>query len=429
MFLQKTFTAVLFISALIFSKTGITQTVFGTEPFGAGSAQGTLANGFVGSLGTWTVAASGANGASANQWYVSGEECGNAVNTCGTACPGGDNSLHISAIAGLCGVPDCGAAYDATAAANITNRRAISPTIDCSGKGGIVLNFNYIAAQGDDDFFVEYSLDNGGTWFTFTGGNVAASLCCPCFDAFFCGFFGICCGGAPVACSGLDQGYWTAASLNFPAGADGNPIVKFAFNWSNDGDGVGTDPSVAIDDITLTHAIILSVELANFSGVAEDNINRLSWNTLSENNADYFDVEYSVDGIDFSSIGQTNAKGNSNNKNEYSFLHQTDSRVNYYRLKNVDLDGAYSYSEIIEIENDLSGILLTRSGNEYIIKGLENSEGEISIYDLSGKKIFPPIQFDRETNFVEINFENFNAGIYIIDVNSSKGTKQFKVLM
>ena len=414
---------------LSFSRSAISQTVFGTEPFGAGSAQGTLANGFVGSLGTWTVANSGANGASANQWYVSGEECGNAVNDCGSACPGGDNSLHISALGGLCGFPDCGAAYDESGAANQTNKRAISPTIDCSGKGGIVLNFNYIAAQADDGFFVEYSLDNGGSWFTFTGGNVAASLCCPCFDAFFCGFLGICCGGAPMVCTGADQGYWTAVSLNFPAGADGNSTVKFAFNWSNDGNGIGTDPSVAIDDITLTHDIVLSVDLIEFKGIPEDNINRISWSTLSEINADYFDIEYSRDGLNFISIGELNANGNSTAKNDYYFLHETDTEINYYRLKNIDFDGAFSYSEIITVQNDLSGILLSRNESGYSVTGLESSDGEISIYDLSGKKVTSSILFDKHANSVELDLNFLNTGIYIIEVNSSKGVKNFKIFL
>lgn len=417
-----------FSAALIVSNSVQGQVVFATETFGTGAAKGTSANGFVGDLGTWTSATSGANGASSNQWYVSGEECGNAVNTCGSGCPGGDNSLHVSAIGGLCGTPDCGAAYDETSAANQTNRRAISPTIDCTGKTGISLNFNYIAAQGDDDFFVEYSLDNGGTWNAFTGGTPAASLCCPCFDAFLCAIIGFCCGGAPTVCSGSDQGYWTALTLAFPAGADNNPNVKFAYRWSNNGNGVGTDPSVAIDDITLTYDAVLAVELSQFYGEPQENRNYLNWSTLSEINSDRFVVEHSTDGINFREVGEVIAKGNSSSVSDYQFIHETNSVQNYYRLKMIDFDGGINYSELIFIQNDLEGILLSHVGTDFLILGLQDLEGSISVYDLSGQNVTPTFVFNRDQENYLINLDHLTSGIYIISVNASNGVKNFKIL-
>src|SRR5690606_16901501 len=99
-----------------------------TENFSAGSAaRGTSAVGYPSnSGGIWSQSTNVlglGEGASANQWYVSGEECGNAAGVCGSACPNGDASLHVSAIGGLCGTPDCGAAYDETGAANRTDKR------------------------------------------------------------------------------------------------------------------------------------------------------------------------------------------------------------------------------------------------------------------------------------------------------------------
>lgn len=263
---------------LSFSFNGIGQTVFWNETFQASAApKGTNAHNYVGDEGTWTVENTGANGASANNWYVSGEECGNAVGTCGSACPNVDHTLHISAIGGLCFAgADCGAAYDETSILNQTNKRAMSPLIDCSGNYNLELNFEYIAAQQDDGFWVEYSTNGGGTWTTFTGGNVAESQCC-CLLPGFCG------GPDPITCAHVfsGQGYWAAANLTFPNTADNNANVKIAFHWSNDGNGVGTDPSVAIDNITITHATVLGAELKSFEGSARENINTLDWSTAS----------------------------------------------------------------------------------------------------------------------------------------------------
>lgn len=416
-------------SLLMFSiQNAHAQTIFASETFGTGAARGTSVNGFTGDLGTWTQATTGVNGSSANNWYVSGEECGNAAGNCGSACPGGDNSLHVSAIGGLCGTPDCGAAYDESGTANRTNKRAISPTIDCSGYSMIELNFNYIAAQGDDGFWVEYSLDNGSSWTTFTGGNVSASQCCSCLDASWCAFFGICCGPqTQQACAGGEQGYWTAQNLIFPAGADNNPNVRIAFHWSNDGNGFGTDPSVAIDDITLTYATILAVELSDFNGTAEDNINTLTWSTISEANSSHFIIEHSTDGHSYKDIGRVEAAFSSNNIIDYNFMHETSSEINYYRLRSVDMNGKNEYSRSITIENDLHSIHLSRSDGNHIIKGLEEKSGQIFIYDLNGKMAVEPLNFDREMSEIGLNLDQLASGVYIVSVTTITEQKRFKI--
>ena len=413
---------------LFFSGKGRAQTVFATETFGSGSAAGTLASGFAGDLGTWTTASTGTNGTDANEWYISGEECGNAVGDCGTACSGGDNSLHVSAIGGLCASPDCGAAYDESTSANETNKRAISPIIDCTGLAGIVLNFNYIAAQADDGFVVEYSVDGGTIWTTFTGGSVAASSCCDCDVPALCSSFGLCCGGT-VACTGGQQGLWTSATLSFPATADDNSTVQFAFNWSNNGDGFGTDPSVAIDDITLTNATVLAIDLTQFEGHSRDNINTLEWSTLSELNSDYFDIEHSINGENFLSIGKITSHHNSSEQNNYFFSHETESEINYYRLKNVDFDGKFSFTRTIVIENELNGILLSHSETGYSVIGLKDTDGEINLYDLSGKVVSPPVQFQKEEHEVPLKVNDLSSGIYVVVIYSSEGTKKFKIIL
>ena len=401
------------------------QTTFATETFGTGAATGTLANGFVGDMGAWSVSSTGANGANGNIWYVSGEECGTAVGNCGFGCPGGNNTLHISAIGGLCGVPDCGAAYDATNASNITNLRAESPTIDCTGKANIVLNFDYIAAQGDDGFWVEYSLDNGATWTTFVGGNVAESGCC-------CIFPGFCTNPTdPTPCSDAfsAQGYWSAMSLNFPAGADNNPNVKIAFHWSNDGNGVGTDPSVAIDNIDITNDIVLPVELVDFKGISEGSVNQLFWTTKSELNNAYFEVQHSINGVDYEQIGTVYGQGNSSVSINYYYRHITESKINYYRLKQVDYDGKYKFSNRIEIENDLSGIVLFQRENEILISGLSKYNGLISILDATGKLKLKSYPYNYTIDEVSIPTSSLNKGLYIITAEGSNGKKVFKVIL
>ena len=89
----------------------------------------------------------------------------------------------------------------------------------------------------------------------------------------------------------------------------------------------------------------LPVELISFNGVAENNEVRLTWETASELNNDFFDVERSQNGLNFEKIGTVKGNGNSNILNQYTFLDK-DPYVgfNYYRLKQVDYDGTKYFS-------------------------------------------------------------------------------------
>jgi gliding motility-associated-like protein len=225
--------AILFLSVLSLN---LRSQTFYTETFdGTACAAG---SGCDPSLISWTttaLAAAPGNGGAANKFYVSCQEMGNAATVCGSACAtgAGDQSLHVgnvstsSAAFIFCPGGDCGAAYDDSSPAEVTHKRAESPTISCVGRTNITIAFNYIengeALQ--DDASLWYF--DGTTW---TSINVLAkTTLCP---------------------SG--QGRWTAFSMTLPASADGNPNVKIGFVWKNDGDGNAADPSFAVDDITLT---------------------------------------------------------------------------------------------------------------------------------------------------------------------------------
>jgi hypothetical protein len=232
-----------------FGLTGISQ--FWTENFNSGSgAAGTPANGYTSPNGTWTMTDLGSAGAFPNNWYVSDEESGVAVNNCGNAGLG-NPTLHVGNMAGspggLCPAGDCGAAYDASTNTE-TIRRIESPIIDCSGQTTITLEFKHIGfGEPPQDGATAVYSDNGGATWNPVSLVALTSQCC-CLLPGFCG------GPDPIPCSDLlsGQGYWQTLSFALPASCDGNPNVKIGFLWVNDGNNAGSDPSCAIDDITLT---------------------------------------------------------------------------------------------------------------------------------------------------------------------------------
>lgn len=226
--------------------------VFWTEDFATGCNQGTLASAYTGTNGTWTIASTGTNDPYANTFYVGAQEAGNPIGMCGTGCAGTiDATLHLGnvAIPAASLAADNGASYSSGGVCAsfsicvITNTRAESPIINCTGKSSITISFGYMENGSTtlDDATLWYSADGGTTWTLLD--NMGKTL------------FGTC----------SPQGMWTAYSFALPTSANNNPSVKIGFNWTNNDDGVGTDPSFAVDDITLSS---LSVGIPAASSVS-----------------------------------------------------------------------------------------------------------------------------------------------------------------
>ncbi|MEX1192069.1 MAG: HYR domain-containing protein [Brumimicrobium sp.] len=199
--------------------------VFWTETFGSGCNTGTLADGETTTNGTWNVTNTGTNGTEANVWYISAEENGEGVGNCGAGC-GTNPTLHIGASS-----VDLGAAYlnedGGVGLDPTTDVRAESPTIDCSGQCDIDLSFEYLE-NGDG------ALDNHILWY-FDGSTWNILDDTP---------------KTPTTCS--PQGEWTDYTINLPASADNNSGVKVGFQWVNNNDNTGNDPSIAIYNIQLS---------------------------------------------------------------------------------------------------------------------------------------------------------------------------------
>lgn len=222
-------------------------TTFWTETFNNGCVQNCVANGFSGINGTWSVAAAtgapgtGVNGNIANEWFISCSENGEAVGACGAGC-GNNATLHVGSVPCalcflFCPTGDCGAAYNAGPTFGgenpATDKRAMSPTISTVGLTGVTLGFKYIESGQTtiDDAIVEYSTNNGTTWNTLVNTPKTVNTGC---------------GG---------QGRWTAYSIALPAACDNIATLKIAFRWFNPSDNTGTDPSFAVDDVTLSYAV------------------------------------------------------------------------------------------------------------------------------------------------------------------------------
>lgn len=98
----------------------------------------------------------------------------------------------------------------------------------------------------------------------------------------------------------------------------------------------------------------LPVELTSFIASAKGNVVELTWQTATEKNSSYFEVQRKSDKDSWTTIGKVSAAGTTTEKAKYSFTEKdVKGAVAYYRLKMVDLDGSYSYSKEVEAKVDL----------------------------------------------------------------------------
>lgn len=96
----------------------------------------------------------------------------------------------------------------------------------------------------------------------------------------------------------------------------------------------------------------LPVELITFIGKKIGRNNELQWITASENDNDFFTVEKTIDGVYFENIKEIDGAGNSTQTLHYSIIdYSVQPIINYYRLKQTDYNGAFTFSELISIDN------------------------------------------------------------------------------
>lgn len=242
-----TIRTLLLAGLLIFGKnsTEVNAQAFWTETFDntvGPCDQGNPANNTVTTNGVWEVTDIGVQDIYANVWYISSTEPGLPVGSCST--PGChtnaslvNRTLHIGNVPGspnaltLCATGDCGAVYDPGGfqLEVASEKRAESPIINCSGQSDIILSFDYFE-YGDD----AANIDN--TKIEFWDGALWTLLADPPRTSQSCG-------------AGFGQ--WTNFTVQLPPDANNNSAVKLGFRWKNDNGGVGTSPSIAIDNIQL----------------------------------------------------------------------------------------------------------------------------------------------------------------------------------
>jgi len=165
----------------------------------------------------------------------------------------------------------------------------------------------------------------------------------------------------------------------------------------------------------------LPVTFTNFEAILLDNRSTsLTWETSSEYNNKGFEIERSVDGIEFESIGFVKGAGNSNRIQKYSFAYANNQSA-FYRLKQIDFDGKYAYSTIAYVNANTTKsetVLSPNPFNDHIQISSNTSIDKVEIIDITGKLMQSQVINSKSSNIPTSDLPN---GIYFIRIYSSEG--------
>ena len=171
---------------------------------------------------------------------------------------------------------------------------------------------------------------------------------------------------------------------------------------------------------TITLSGSLPVELVSFKGqITEEGIS-LQWRTAQEKNSKFFEIAHSLDALNYKTIGSIDALGNSQTGKTYQFTDSNPAEgINYYRLKQVDLDNSYYLIRPISViyaknENDL--VVYPNPASQSLKLPLSFVQGAtiLNVYNTKGMLVK---QFSM-TEESSLQISDLNAGTYFIEAKS-----------
>lgn len=206
--------------------------------------------------------------------------------------------------------------------------------------------------------------------------------------------------------------------------------------WVNEGRGSGSSNNNTAGDVITTNRVTsfspftlgssstanpLPIELIEFTAtLQESKQTNLSWATSSEKNNDFFTLEKSLDGINWFEIGRVKGIGTAETVTNYSFIDvNTVEGIQFYRLKQTDFDGKFSYSNKVFVninaqpsKVDVFPVPAKNTLNLNLNFEL-NDIATIVIYNAMGQKV---IETQSTTASATIDISELKSGIYVVKI-------------
>lgn len=204
-------------------------------------------------------------------------------------------------------------------------------------------------------------------------------------------------------------------------------IRQFKINLSGNSDVA----FVAYNNKTFNIGTILPVTLTDFVVRGSSDNASINWTTSNEDKADYFVVEKSMDGTDFTAIDTVKAKGNNSTTQHYASSDpQLNPGINYYRLKIVDFDQRSTYSKTVQIIRKGISIALfpNPASGRITISHSPAAVEQIKIYTANGI-LLQQKRPERNSNQTSFDIGSYAKGMYylVCESDGEKTTRSFVI--
>ena len=181
----------------------------------------------------------------------------------------------------------------------------------------------------------------------------------------------------------------------------------------------------------ITCEIVLPITLTSFTAQKQRETTLLTWQTATEQNNKEYQIERSSDGVTFKKIGVVASKNNLSGS-KYTYVDAYPLFGNdYYRLKSVDIDRKFSYSNIDKVTFNLNAnnVIVYPNPAKDILIIQSNFKGEklnIIITDLAGRKILQTIKTNNQ--LIEIQIPDLGSGLYLLKINDGITSVSKKII-
>ncbi len=172
--------------------------------------------------------------------------------------------------------------------------------------------------------------------------------------------------------------------------------------------------------------LALPIELSSFEVIQMGNFAELLWKTSSERNNDFFTIERSINGLDWEERHRIDGAGNSNTELSYRLLDEnTILGTTYYRLKQTDFDGVFTYSDILSYrfsnENYNQLLVYPNPSSTDLIQVFGNNlqNESLKIHDLYGHDLTNQIVITNAESGLILNISSIKPGYYFLTSDSS----------
>lgn len=215
------------------------------------------------------------------------------------------------------------------------------------------------------------------------------------------------------------------ANMSFTNNAD---FVK-DFNYSVTTYAI-TARTCAVGSGAITYNCPLPVTWLGFTANRSDaSTVLLNWATATEQNTALYEVQRSLDGVNFETIGQLNAAGNSSSVKTYDYTDFNAPAGNvYYRLLQKDIDGVFDYSKIVYVNGSgaLSLSLVPNPGNgSFTIIGLSaDTKLEVAVYSITGQSLYTTATYPGQL----IDLGDLAKGFYVVRIRSGNSEQSIRYI-